>query len=126
MKHVRRRNIDFEKVWDVESATGGRPVYHSQQERDKQAADSTQPGSTRAVERMLKRADALGHSDPEHYVWCASQHHKRSEEAREQVGRRWRSYGKQLDYLDSGFTICVTLSSQGSWRPANPTTSSKP
>ena len=25
---------------------------------------------------MLKRADDLGHTDPEHYVWCASQHHK--------------------------------------------------
>ena len=25
---------------------------------------------------MLKRSDDLGHSDPHHYVWCASQHHK--------------------------------------------------
>jgi integrase len=24
---------------------------------------------------MLKRADDLGHTVPEHYLWCASQHH---------------------------------------------------
>ena len=24
---------------------------------------------------MLKRADELGHTDAEHYLWCASQHH---------------------------------------------------
>ena len=24
---------------------------------------------------MLKRADELAHTDPEHYFWCASQHH---------------------------------------------------
>ena len=26
--------------------------------------------------RMIERADQLGHADPEHYLWCASQHHK--------------------------------------------------
>ena len=25
---------------------------------------------------MVKRADTLGHSEPHHYLWCASQHHK--------------------------------------------------
>ena len=25
---------------------------------------------------MVKRADQLGHTEPEHYLWCASQHHK--------------------------------------------------
>ena len=29
-----------------------------------------------AVQRMVARADELGHSEPEHYLWCASQHHK--------------------------------------------------
>jgi integrase len=29
-----------------------------------------------AVQRMVKRSDALGHSEPHHYLWCASQHHK--------------------------------------------------
>jgi integrase len=29
-----------------------------------------------AVKRMVTRADRLGHSDPGHYLWCASQHHK--------------------------------------------------
>ena len=25
---------------------------------------------------MVKRSDLLGHSEPEHYLWCASQHHE--------------------------------------------------
>jgi integrase len=29
-----------------------------------------------AVERMVRRADLLGHTEPTHYLWCASQHHK--------------------------------------------------
>jgi integrase len=29
-----------------------------------------------AVKTMIERADQLGHADPEHYLWCASQHHK--------------------------------------------------
>jgi integrase len=28
-----------------------------------------------AITRMFKRADELGHNDPEHYLWCASQHY---------------------------------------------------
>ena len=29
-----------------------------------------------AVQRMVKRADKLGNTEPQHYLWCASQHHK--------------------------------------------------
>jgi integrase len=29
-----------------------------------------------AVERMLRLADALRHTDPDHYAWCARQHHE--------------------------------------------------
>ena len=29
-----------------------------------------------AVRRMVARADKLGHSEPSHYLWCASQHNK--------------------------------------------------
>jgi integrase len=29
-----------------------------------------------AIMRMVARADRLGHTDPSHYLWCASQHHK--------------------------------------------------
>jgi integrase len=29
-----------------------------------------------AVQRMVTSADKLGHSDPHHYLWCASHHHK--------------------------------------------------
>jgi integrase len=77
VKHVRRRNIDLEKVWDVESATGKAVLYvtRSKNETSKRPIPLNQ-AAREAVERMLKRADDLGHTDSEHYVWCASQHHK--------------------------------------------------
>ena len=77
MKHVRRRDIDLEKVWDVESATGKGVLYvtKSKNESSKRVIPLDE-AARQAVERMLKRSDALGHTNPEHYVWCASQHHK--------------------------------------------------
>jgi integrase len=77
VKHVRRRDIDLKKVWDVESATGKGVLYvtKSKNESSKRVIPLNQ-AAREAVERMLKRADALGHTDPHHYVWCASQHHK--------------------------------------------------
>jgi integrase len=33
-------------------------------------------GALAAVMTMIERANRLGHMDPEHYLWCASQHHK--------------------------------------------------
>jgi integrase len=77
VKHVRRRNIDLEKVWDVESATGKGVLYvtRSKNETSKRPIPLNQ-AAKEAVERMLRRADTLGHKDPDHYVWCSSQHHK--------------------------------------------------
>jgi integrase len=77
VKHVRRRDIDLEKVWDVESATGKGVLYvtHSKNETSKRPIPLNQAARD-AIERMLKRADALGHTEPNHYLWCASQHHK--------------------------------------------------
>jgi len=75
VKHVRRRNIDLDKVWDLESATGKGVLYvtRSKNETSKRPIPLNQAAGE-AVDRMLKRADALGHTDPDHYVWCASQH----------------------------------------------------
>lgn len=76
VKHVRRKDVDLEKVWDVESATGKGVLYvgHSKNETSKRQIPLN--GAARdAVTRMLKRADELGHTHPEHYLWCASQHH---------------------------------------------------
>jgi integrase len=28
-----------------------------------------------AVQRMIRRADLVGHAEPTHYLWCARQHH---------------------------------------------------
>ena len=76
VKHVRRRDVDLEKVWDVESATGKGVLYQSQQERTSKRPIPLNKAARDAVERMLKRANDLGHTDPTHYVWCASQHHQ--------------------------------------------------
>ena len=50
-------------------------VTHSKNETSKRPIPLNQAARD-AVERMLKRADALGHAEPSHYLWCASQHHK--------------------------------------------------
>jgi integrase len=77
VKHVRRRDVDLEKVWDVESATGKGVLYvsHSKNETSKRPIPLNKAARD-AIERMLKRADDLGHTDPKHYLWCATQHHK--------------------------------------------------
>src|SRR5580765_2538739 len=61
-KHVRRRNVDLERVWDVESATGKGVLYvtRSKNEMSKRPIPLNQ-AAKEAVERMLRRADTLGH-----------------------------------------------------------------
>jgi integrase len=76
VKHVRRKDVDLDKVWDIESATGQGVVYvgHSKNETSKRKIPLN--GAARdAITRMLKRADELRHTEPEHYIWCACQHH---------------------------------------------------
>jgi integrase len=77
VKHVRRRDVDLEKVWDVESVTGKGVlrVTKSKNQTSKRVLPLNNAART-AVERMLKRADDLGHTDPNHYLWCSTQHHK--------------------------------------------------
>ena len=79
VKHIRRKDVDLEKVWDVaDGAVAGRGVIyvgHSKNETSKRLIPLNSEARS-AVERMLKRADDLGHTDPAHYLWCASQHHK--------------------------------------------------
>jgi integrase len=67
VKHVRRKDYDSTKR-----------VVHirtSKNETSKRVIPLND-SALEAVERMVKRADTLGHSSPEHYLWCASQHHK--------------------------------------------------
>jgi integrase len=80
-------------VWDVESATGKGVLYvgHSKNETSKRKLPLN--GAAReAITRMLKRAHELGHTDPEHYLWCASQHHHYDPaKPAKQWGAAWRS-----------------------------------
>ena len=67
VKHVRRRDFD-----------AGRRVVHvrtSKNETSKRVMPLND-SAFEAIQRMVKRADILGHAEPDHYLWCASQHHK--------------------------------------------------
>jgi len=67
VKHVRRKDFDPEKrlihIRTSKNQTSKRVIPLNDSAFD-------------AVQRMVKRSDVLGHSEPEHYLWCASQHHK--------------------------------------------------
>jgi integrase len=79
VRHVRRKDVDLDKVWDAaDGAAAGHGVLyvgHSKNETSKRKIPLNTDARD-AVTRMLKRADDLGHTDPAHYLWCASQHHK--------------------------------------------------
>lgn len=63
--------------WDLENATGKGVLYvtKSKNESSKRVIPLNR-AAREAVERMLRRADSVGHTNPDHHVWCASQHHK--------------------------------------------------
>ena len=67
VKHVRRKDFD--------SAKRVIHIRTSKNETSKRVIPLNE-SAFEAVERMLKRADILGHTDPSHYLWCASKHHK--------------------------------------------------
>lgn len=78
-----RKDVDLEKMWDVESRKG-LPLRLAQQERDE-----------------------LGYTNPEHYLWCASQHHHYDPT---KPGKKWdgawRSYAMRPACPASGSTTC--------------------
>ena len=78
VKNVRRKDFDAEKrivhIRTSKNETSKRVIPLNDSAFD-------------AVQRMVRRADLLGHTEPAHYLWCASQHHKLGpDQAGEQVG----------------------------------------
>ena len=91
VKHIRRKNVDLEKAWDAaEGVVTGRGVLyvgHSKNESSQRQLPLN--GAARdALARMLRRADELGHTDPDHYLWCASPHFKYDPT---KPAKKWRS-----------------------------------
>ena len=84
VKHVRR--MDFDLVKRVIH------VRTSKNETSKRVIPLNDSAFA-AVERMVKRADILGHTAPEHYLWCASQHHKLDPT---QPARKWDTAWRAL------------------------------
>ena len=128
VKHVRRKDVDLEKVWDVESATGKGVLYvgHSKNETSKRKIPLN--GAAReAITRMLKRAEELGHTGAEHYLWCAGQHHQHdpTKPAKKWDGA-WRSLRTEPASPVSGSTTYATRSSRICLRPVSPSTLSRP
>lgn len=79
VKNVRRKDFDTEKR-----------IIHIRTARTRRASGVIllNDSAFDAVRRMLRRADLLGHADPSHYLWCASQHHKLDPTRPAQVGYR--------------------------------------
>jgi integrase len=67
IKHLRRKDIDLEAQ--------ALHIRRSKNEGSKRVLPLNDD-ALNAVKTMLRRADELGHTDPEHYLWCANQHHK--------------------------------------------------
>lgn len=67
VKNIRRKDVDLDKEQ--------LHIRHSKNETSVRVIPLNAP-ALEAVLRMLMRADALGHTDPGHYLWCASQHGK--------------------------------------------------
>ena len=63
------------------------------------------------VKTMIERADQLGHTEPEHYLWCASQHHKLDPtKPAAKWDTAWRACAMPPVCRDCGSTICGTRS----------------
>ena len=125
VKHVRRRNIDLEKVWDVESATGKGVLYvtRSKNETSKRPIPLNQAARGRGRAHAEARRRSRPHRPRALRLVREPASQVRSDGSPRASGTPpGARYGKQPVYLDSGSTICGTLSSQICWRPANPTT----
>jgi integrase len=67
IKHIRRKDVDLE--------ARALHIRKSKNEGSKRVLPLNDDALA-AVKTMLERADRLGHTDAEHYLWCASQHQK--------------------------------------------------
>ena len=63
IKHLRRKDIDLEAK--------ALHIRKSKNEGSKRVLPLNDDALS-AVKRMIERADGLGHTKPEHYLWCGS------------------------------------------------------
>lgn len=84
IKHVRRMDVDLN--------TKALHIRKSKNEGSKRVLPLND-AALAAVKMMADRADELGHSKPEHYLWCANQHHKLNPTM---PGRKWDTAWRAL------------------------------
>jgi integrase len=65
IKHLRRKDVDLE--------ARALHIRRSKNEGSKRVLPLNDAALC-AVRTMIERADTLGHTDPEHYLWCGSRH----------------------------------------------------
>jgi hypothetical protein len=70
-----RRCMVADKVWGVEAPRVRSVVYVGPSKNETSKREIPLNGTARAITQMLNRADELGHTEPVHCIWCASQHH---------------------------------------------------
>jgi integrase len=71
VKRLRRCNINLEKrEVDIRKSKGGKA------EAPRKRLLPLNASALEAAQTMLDRMEKLGHTDPQHFIWCANKHHK--------------------------------------------------
>ena len=84
IKHLRRKDIDLD--------ANALHIRKSKNEGSKRILPLNE-AALGAVKMMIERADELGHKDPDHYLWCANQHHTFDPT---KPGRKWDTAWRAL------------------------------
>jgi integrase len=113
VKHLRRRNVDLVKK-----------LVHVRRSKNETShrVIPLNASAILAAARMFERADLLGHTQPEHYLWPARQW-RRFDATNPMLkwDTAWRACATQRACQGSGSTTCGTLSSlswpRWAWRP---------
>ena len=115
MKHVRRKDFDAAKR-----------VVHiraSKNETSKRVIPLNDSAFD-AVQRMMRRADTLGHCEPHHYLWCPAQREEGcarppgpnlKRPRREVSGINNESFSDEWVWIVGGLFVCAMGSAAGVW-----------
>jgi integrase len=110
IKHIRRKDVDL----DAKALH----IRKSKNEGSKRVLPLNE-NALAAVTTMIERADRLGHTHPDHHLWCASQHHKFDpSKPAEKWDNAWRALRKAaglpgLRFHDLRHTVVTRLLEAG-------------
>ena len=128
VKHIRRKDVDLENVWDVESATGKGVLYigHSKNETSQRKIPLNEAARD-AITRVLKRADDLGHTALNTTSGARASTTTTIRRSRPRSGTgRGAPYAMRPAWQASASTTCATPPSPTCSRPVSPSRLSRP